>query len=149
MEIRTKVNSMVTVWYLQMFAHNGRAAAAPRGGVAVTHVRQPTTEYYRLLYDAVGADYGWTSKKKLTDSQLAEQLANPLVEIHVFTVDGMPAGFAEFDRRIADEIEMVQFGLVRDFLGQGLGKYFLQQMIDVAWSYEPKRFWLHTCTKDH
>ncbi|MEX1231460.1 MAG: GNAT family N-acetyltransferase [Planctomycetaceae bacterium] len=140
---------MVTVWYLQMFAHNGRTVAAPCAGVTVTHARRPAVEYYRFLYDLVGADYDWTSKKKLSDEQLAAHLANPLTELHVLAVDGVPAGFAEFDRRIADEIEMVQFGLARDFIGQGLGKYFLQQMIDTAWSYEPKRFWLHTCTKDH
>lgn len=43
----------------------------------------------------------------------------------------------------------MQFGLVPEFLGQGLGKYFLQWTIDEAWSYHPKRFWLHTCTLDH
>jgi len=64
-------------------------------------------------------------------------------------VDGVPAGIAELDRRTEGEIELVQFGLIRDFIGQGLGKYFLQWTIDKAWSYSPKRFWLHTDTKDH
>lgn len=140
---------MVTIWYLQMFEHNGREVPPPREGLAVTHVPQPAVENYRFLYDLVGADYGWTSKKKLSDAELTEHLSNPAIEIHVFSVDGAPAGFAELDRRVPGEIEMVQFGLARDFIGQGLGKYFLQEMIDVAWSYEPKRFWLHTCTKDH
>jgi len=36
-----------------------------------------------------------------------------------------------------------------DFIGQGLGKWFLQWTIDKAWSDGPKRFWLHTCTLDH
>jgi GNAT superfamily N-acetyltransferase len=36
-----------------------------------------------------------------------------------------------------------------DFIGQGLGKYFLQWTIDKAWGYQPRRFWLHTCTLDH
>jgi hypothetical protein len=53
------------------------------------------------------------------------------------------------DRRIEGEIELVQFGLMPDFIGQGLGRYFLQWTIDRAWSYDPRRFWLHTCTKDH
>ena len=39
--------------------------------------------------------------------------------------------------------------LIGDFIGQGLGKYFLQWTIDKAWSYQPKQFWLHTCTLDH
>jgi hypothetical protein len=29
------------------------------------------------------------------------------------------------------------------------GKYFLQWVIDLAWSYRPRRFWLHTCDLDH
>ena len=43
----------------------------------------------------------------------------------------------------------MQFGLLPGFIGQGLGRYFLQWAIDRAWSYQPRRFWLHTCTKDH
>ncbi|MDA0836137.1 MAG: GNAT family N-acetyltransferase [Planctomycetota bacterium] len=140
---------MLTVWYLQMFEHNGRTVPPPRQGLAVTHARHPTVAYYRFIYDLVGADYDWTTRKKMSDEQLAVHLSNPLMETHVFSVDGVPAGFADFDRRVPDEIEMVQFGLARDFIGQGLGKYFLQQMIDLAWSYQPKRFWLHTCSKDH
>ena len=64
-------------------------------------------------------------------------------------MDGAPAGFAELDRRTPSEIELVQFGLLPEFIGQGLGKYFLQRTIDKAWSYNPGHFWLHTCTKDH
>lgn len=64
-------------------------------------------------------------------------------------MDGSPAGFAELDRRRPGEVELVQFGLMGDFLGQGLGTWFLQWTIDRAWSYRPTRFWLHTCTLDH
>ena len=32
------------------------------------------------------------------------------------------------------------------YIGQGLGKYFLQWTIDQAWSDLPDRRWLHTCT---
>ena len=53
------------------------------------------------------------------------------------------------DRRTEGEVELVQFGLMPEFIGQGLGRYFLQWTIDRAWSYGPRRFWLHTDTKDH
>jgi hypothetical protein len=52
------------------------------------------------------------------------------------------------DRRIEGEIELLQFGLMPEFIGQGLGRYFLQWAIDKAWSYQPRRYWLHTDTKD-
>jgi hypothetical protein len=43
----------------------------------------------------------------------------------------------------------VRFGLIPEFIGQGLGRYFLQWTIDKAWRSQPRRFWLHTCTQDH
>ena len=38
---------------------------------------------------------------------------------------------------------------MREFIGQGLGRYFIQWAVDKAWSYGPRRLWLHTCTLDH
>jgi GNAT superfamily N-acetyltransferase len=74
---------------------------------------------------------------------------DPLNEVHVLHADGTPAGFVEFDRRVADEVEIVQFGLLPEFIGVGLGKWFLRWAIDRAWGYGPRRLWLHTCTLDH
>lgn len=139
----------VTVFYLEMLAPSHRSVPIPRDGLTIVHVQAPTVPYYRWLYDAVGKEFHWLSRRKLSDETLAALLGDPRNELHVLHVNGAPAGFAELDRRQPDEIELVQFGLMRDFIGQGLGKWFLQWTIDKAWSYEPKRFWLHTCTLDH
>jgi GNAT superfamily N-acetyltransferase len=139
----------VRTTYLQMLARPGRVVPPPRDGLAVVHAKRPTVASYRILYDAVGRDYDWTSRRKLSDAELAVLLNDPRLEVHVLMADGVPAGFAELDRRIEGEIELVQFGLMPAFIGQGLGRYFLQWIIDKAWGYQPRRFWLHTCTKDH
>ena len=139
----------VTVYYLESLAPSHRIVPAPRAGLTVVHVESPAVPYYRALYDAVGTDFHWLSRRKLSDEKLAAILGDPRNELHVLHVDGVPAGFAELDRRQADEIELVQFGLMSPFIGQGLGKWFVQWTLDKAWSYAPKRFWLHTCTLDH
>lgn len=139
----------VKVYYLQMMAPCPRTLPAPRGGLAVIHARRPTVAYYRFLYNTVGKDYHWHSRGKLSDADLATTIQHPLNEVHVLHVEGTPAGFAELDRRNTDDIELVQFGLMPEFIGQGLGRHFLQWTIDKAWSYKPRRFWLHTCTLDH
>jgi GNAT superfamily N-acetyltransferase len=139
----------VTTTYLEMFAHNGRSIPEAPPGVAVVYARKPTVAWYRFLYDAVGKDWNWTSRKKLPDDELAQIIHDPLVELQVLFVEGVPAGFAELDRRVTGEIELKQFGLVPEFIGRGLGKYFLQWTIDKAFGHAPKRFWLHTCTHDH
>ena len=139
----------ITTTYLEMFAHNGRTVAAPRPDLAVMHARKPTVAYYRFLYNSVGRDWNWTSRGAHADPDLARLIQDPREEMHVLFVEGVPAGFAELDRRVAGEIELVQFGLVPEFIGQGLGKYFLQWTIDRAFNDGPRRFWLHTCTDDH
>jgi GNAT superfamily N-acetyltransferase len=139
----------VKATYLEMLARPQRVVPTPREGLTVVHAKKPTVAYYRFLYDGVGRDYGWPRCKKLSDEELAALLDDPRLEVHVLMADGVPAGFAELDRRTEGEIELVQFGLMPDFIGQGLGRYFLQWTIDKAWSYGPRRFWLHTCTKDH
>lgn len=139
----------VTVSYLEMLDRPRRTVPPPRDGLCVLHVRSPSVAYYRFLYDSVGGDYHWLSRRKLSDEELAAILGDSQNEVHVLHVDGAPAGFAELDCRNADQIELVQFGLMPEFIGQGLGKWFLQWTIDKAWDHRPERFWLHTCTLDH
>ena len=139
----------VRVYYLEMLAPREAGGAAPRPGLTVVHAKKPTVAYYRFLYRTVGTDYYWLTRGKLSDAELAASLAEPTREIHVLHVEGTPAGFAELDRGVAGEVELVQFGLTPGFIGQGLGRYFLRWTVDRAWSYAPRRFWLHTCTLDH
>jgi GNAT superfamily N-acetyltransferase len=139
----------VTVYYLEMLAPSQRDVPAPRVDLTVLHAESPSVPYYRFLDDAVGKEYNWVSRRKLSDAELAAVIGNSQNELHVLHVDGSPAGFAELDRRQPKEVELVQFGLMPDFIGQGLGKSFLQWTINKAWSYQPSRFWLHTCTLDH
>lgn len=139
----------VTVYYLEMRAPNGRSVIVPRKGLSIVHAQRPSVAYYRFLYDAVGRDYHWHSRGRLADDKLASLVQHPANEVHVLHIDGCPAGFAELDRRQPDDVELVQFGLMGEHHGQGLGKYFLQWTIDKVWSNNPQRFWLHTCTLDH
>lgn len=139
----------ITVYYLEMRSPPRRIAVAPRSALAVVHAEKPTVGFYRFLYNSVGAAYSWHSRGNRPDEELAALIQHPLNEVHVLYVAGTPAGFAEIDRRTPGEVELIQFGLVPQFIGQGLGKWFLEWTIDKAWSYEPRRFWLHTCTLDH
>ncbi len=139
----------VTVYYLEMLSASPQELPALPCELNVLHARNPLVSFYRYLYDAVGKDYNWVNRKKLSDDELAAIINHSQNELHVLYVDGSPAGFAELDRRQPDEIEMVQFGLFPEFIGQGLGKWFLQWTVNQVWSYQPKRFWLHTCTLDH
>jgi GNAT superfamily N-acetyltransferase len=139
----------ITTTYLEMFSPTGGQVPPPAAQVEVRHIRHPSVAFYRAVYDAVGSPWNWTSRKRLPDAALAEILDDPRVEIHELLVDDVQAGFAELDGRVPDEIELKQFGLVPAFIGQGLGRYFLNCVIALAFRHQPRRFWLHTCTDDH
>ena len=141
---------LVTVTYLEMTSPDRRAAADgwPEP-VMVQRAERPTVSFYRYLYDTVGADWDWYERRRLSDDALAAIVHDDAVEVHVLYVRGVPAGYVELDRRVEDEIEIAYFGLMPDFIGRGLGPALLGWALERAWSYEPRRVWLHTCSLDH
>ena len=139
-----------TVTYLEMTGppHHTQLPM-PLRKLALLHAEQPTVSFYRYLYDAVGRPWTWVDRKHLSDDDLAAIIQDERVEIYVLYVAGVPAGYAELDRRTDGEIELAYLGLVPEFIGQRLGPYLLDWVIWRAWEYEPRRLWVHTCTLDH
>jgi hypothetical protein len=114
------VETLVT--YLEMTAPPERPATLPPGpAVEIRRAARPTTSFYRYLYDAVGRHWTWTERRLMSDAELAAIVQDPRVEVLVLWVDGVPAGYAELDRRAPLDIELAYFGLVPEFIGQGLG----------------------------
>lgn len=138
------------VTYLEMKERPNRPAApAPRRGLRIQRARRPTLSFYRYLYGAVGQPWAWTARSVMTDRQLAKIVQDPAVEVHVLWQDGVPAGLAELDRRRPPEVELAYFGLIPEFIGQGLGRFLLDWAVDHAWRTQPRRLWVHTCDLDH
>ncbi|MHA1599906.1 MAG: GNAT family acetyltransferase [Alphaproteobacteria bacterium] len=140
-----------TVTYLEMTARPSLppTALSSRRAVALLRANQPSVAFYRFLYDSIGKPWMWYERLMLDDEALATIIQDEKVEIYVLYVDGVPAGYAELDRRQDPDIELAYLGLVPEFVGGGLGAYLLATAIDIAWSYEPRRLWVHTCTQDH
>ncbi|MGH6902695.1 MAG: GNAT family N-acetyltransferase [Geminicoccaceae bacterium] len=122
---------------------------APRPGLEVRVARRPSVAFYRFLYAAVGEPWTWTVRRCLSDAELAVILADSGVAVNVLWADGVPAGYAELDRRAPPDVELAYFGLMPEFIGQGLGGYLLDWAIHDAWRARPRRLWLHTCDLDH
>ena len=139
-----------TVTYLEMTEPPSHAEVpAPLRKLALLRASSPTVSFYRYLYDAVGRAWTWVDRKRLSDDELAAIIQDQRVEIYVLYVAGVPAGYAELDRRESPDIELAYIGLVPEFTRQGLGSYLLDWVIRRAWDYGPSRLWLHTCTLDH
>ena len=142
----------VTTIYLQMMwpPHAGQETPPPpREDLHVLRADKIPVRFYRYLYDNVGAAWLWYERRLLGDEQLAAVVQDPLVEVNVLYAGGVPAGYAELDRRAPGQVELAYFGLMPDFIGQGLGGYFLHWAIKRAWVPGPDRVWVHTCSLDH
>ncbi|MDJ0950124.1 MAG: GNAT family N-acetyltransferase [Alphaproteobacteria bacterium] len=138
------------ITYLEMTAPPKPVHLAPAAGkLAFMLAEHPTVSFYRYLYNTVGEPWLWYERRVMGDPELLAIIDDPQVDIYVLYADGVPAGFAELDRRSPPDIELAYFGLIPEFVGRGLGPFLLRQAIEEAWTHEPDRLWVHTCTLDH
>lgn len=140
----------IVTTYLEMLSPCRHAMPSlNRIDLKVVEAKRITASFYRYLYETVGEPWLWWERRAMDDATLLSILRSDQVEVHVLYVDGSPAGFAELDRRRGDDVELAYFGLVPEFLGQGLGPWFMQRALDLAWTSETTRVWVHTCSLDH
>lgn len=126
-----------------------RNAARPNLKFAILRAENPPVHFYRYLYRLIGDPYHWVSRRRLGDAELAKIITDPKVYVYVLYIGGVPAGLAEVDNRSPKGVEIKFFGLAQEWHGRGLGRYFLTQVVDLAWDLMPKRVRLETCTLDH
>lgn len=144
----------VTITYLEQRERPVIAAPPPssvraRKKLALLRAEKPPVHFYRYLYDLVGAPYNWVSRRRMSDKELASIIHDDDVYLYVLYADGVPAGMAEVDARASGRHELKFFGLAPDFIGAGLGRYFLANVLDLIWARAPGRVRLETCSLDH
>ena len=57
-------------------------------------------------------------------------------------------GLLELDFRTEGEVELAFLGLVPGFIGQGAGRFLMNEAIARAFARPIRRFFVHTCTLD-
>jgi GNAT superfamily N-acetyltransferase len=137
------------VTFLEMNGKPSVLAPRPKGKIAMLRAEHPPVHFYRYLYDVIGRDYHWVDRKKVSDEGLATIIQAPQVELYVLHVDGCPAGMAELDFRKEGLCNLAYFGLVPEYVGRGLGFFFLHQTVELAWSRPIQKYTVNTCTLDH
>ncbi|TDK39727.1 GNAT family N-acetyltransferase [Rhizobium deserti] len=142
-----KLATVVTC--LQMFAPpKPRPSPETESRFALDHWASPSLEAYRAIFRAVGENWMWVSRLVMSDEALNAILRNPAVEIYVLRDGDRPIGLLELDFRQEGECELGYFGLVKDAIGKGAGRFLMSNAIAKAWSKPITRFWVHTCHFD-
>lgn len=144
----TAMQDTVTTWYLEMRdPAQLRRAPVPQPEPLLMRAEAPLPMLNRFLYTAVGGHWHWRDRLGWSYARWMEWLDRENLQTWVLYVRGTPAGYIELERQ-ADDVEIAYFGLMREFIGQGLGGHLLTRGIDQAWAMGAKRVWVHTCTLD-
>ena len=116
----------------------------------IIQLTPPTIQNYRFLYNTIGGPWTWIERRLLNDEELLTIITHPSVEIYTLEADGEIAGFSEIKRSNKKyQAEIKYFGLMPSFIGKSLGRYFLMNIINLAWEKKTRRIVVNTCDLDH
>ena len=142
-----QVANVVTL--LEMKAKPAPRAAPPHDGLKLRSLDKGDTDGYLALFRKVGGDWMWFSRLQMPRSELETILRHPDVELFALQDDGKDIGILELDFRKMANCELAFFGVTRDAIGKGAGRFLMSEAISRAWARPIKRFWVHTCSFDH
>lgn len=139
-----------TVHYLEMTDPEQLLPA--KGDATDLEVRKfsrPLPEMNRFFYLTIGKDWSWTERLSWDRAQWLAYLHQPGMETWMAFHASTPAGYFELLPAPDTGVEIVMFGLLPQYAGQGLGKHLLCFAVRRAWAMGTHRVWLHTSSLDH
>jgi len=143
------MNIPLTTWYLEMLSPDDlRPKRSALPNLTVQQAAIPCPEFSRFLYTSVGGHWYWRDRLPWTYDQWRNHLNRPALETWVAYLSGTPAGYVELASQPDRSVMLDYFGLLPQFIGQGIGGHLLTGGIERAWAMGAQRVWLHTCSLD-
>src|SRR5215212_6186377 len=140
-----KIATVVT--YFEMRARP-RLRRRPAQGLSLERVASDL-DRFRALFRAVGEPWMWFSRLAMSDERLRAALGHPDVESYALVREGRDIGLLELQFQTPGDCEIHYFGLVPDAIGQGAGRFLMNEAIRRAFRRGVARVFLHTCSLDH
>jgi GNAT superfamily N-acetyltransferase len=139
-----------TTYYLEMTDPDQLVPARdPVEDLEIRKLGLVVPEVNRFFYAAVGGQWYWVDRLGWTREQWQSYLDQPGVETWMAQLRAAPVGYFELREERESGVEIVMFGLLPDFTGQGLGGALLTFALRRAWAKGTHRVWLHTSSLDH
>jgi GNAT superfamily N-acetyltransferase len=121
----------------------------PPGAWELRRVESPGLDWFRDLYRRVGEEWLWFCRLQMSDAELAAIIQSPRVEVYALMHSGRDEGLLELDFRDEGQCELSFFGVTAKLIGSGAGRWLMNRTLELAWSRQINRVWVHTCTFDH
>lgn len=139
----------VTTYYLEMTSLSQfRPKRTHVEGFEVIRCQLPLPEYNRFFYVHVGEAWQWQDRLEWSRERWLAYLDRDELQTWVGYLHGTPVGYFELEME-EQNVQLAYFGLLPQFVGQGLGGLLLSKAIESAWQMGAKRVWVHTCSLDH
>jgi GNAT superfamily N-acetyltransferase len=84
----------------------------------------------------------------MSDADLSAIIHDPNVLLFTLEQSGKTQALLELDLRNDNACELAFFGLTKDLIGTGAGRFLMNFAIDTCWNHPISRFHLNTCTLD-
>ncbi|GGY43574.1 GNAT family N-acetyltransferase [Parvularcula lutaonensis] len=140
----------VTIHYLEQREPKAHPPLpTPARKLAIMRAEKPPVGFYRFLFDGIGEQHRWVSRRYLSDEDLKRLIHDPETYIYVLYAEGSPVGFGEIDGRERDHAAIKFFGLLPEAQGQGLGRWFFREITELAWQLRRGRVIIETCSLDN
>lgn len=147
----------VDITYMIMGCKDDIALPAPKDGYIIEKQKIDAITYWQY-YRAVGEEWFWWERLAWGEDALNQLLKRDDIVIYVLSdAQGNFIGYGECDYRKSishQEANLAYFGIISDYIGQGLGGYFLKSMIYHLFHSAPNNQKIHnitvnSCTLDH
>ena len=142
------METQVTTYYLELrsveeFTPSGTEAP----DLEIREARIACPELGRFLYSG-GTCLALDRPAELAVFTWLAHLERPEVEVWIAYWNGVIVGYVELERQPEESVEIVYFGLLRQFMGRGIGRLLLSDTVERAFRTGAQRVWLHTCSLD-
>ncbi|MEA3445313.1 MAG: GNAT family N-acetyltransferase [Bacteroidota bacterium] len=139
----------VTTFYLEM---TGTEKFKPKAGFEkAMHIQEIENDAFInfMLFAGVGLPWKWYSRLAWTPDDWKKYFNKNVCKTFLGFRNKQLIGYFELEIQENKNVEIKFFGLLPQFIGSGIGGYFLSHAINSAWQLGAKRIWLHTCSSDN
>lgn len=136
-----------TRWYLEMTSPD-QVRPALHVGPAIELREVESVLLYRQVHRRVGAPHGWSSVA-WSDARWDAEFARSDLRHWIATRSGDELGVVAVELRSDGDFELLDFGIVPEVIGSGVGGRLLTLVVRRLWGAGARRIWLHTQYSDH
>jgi ribosomal protein S18 acetylase RimI-like enzyme len=140
----------VVITHLELRREEFTPKKSGREGVSFSHVDPPNPALNRFFYMAVGGQWFWLERRPWTLAEWTAKVGNrEAIETWILSVEGVPAGYVELERKGEGRVEIDYLGLLTQYIGGGLGAHLLTCACERAFEMGATTVLLNTCNLDH